>query len=1748
MYSGGYRGYGSGYDGGSGSGAGRKQKFAKQGSFVSDGGGRKPKLARQGSLVSNGGPVIKRSGSRFYGKTWWSDRFLNAFEGIDFANRLPRGVTYSRNGSCSGIRIEKGGHVKAEVQGSDRYPYKVALQFEDLSKYESKIQEVVQKKGQLVLSKILNGELPEFLDEDLKNIGIALFPSQWNEVKATCSCPDSAVPCKHLAAVIYLVSANIDKDPFTVFEIHNFDLRSCLGAVVASTAGSLSGEAASSSAAVASSSSQDASKSSGGTRVRVNALPVLVDIFDTPAMDDGVRDDGAVGSVAELARSLNLPAIPDLETQICDSMLRKQPLFFRKNEKDDFREVLRIFYKHWKKLETLCCMSPPSSSPPKPLLKAVKTLERVQPVLDARGSCHRIDYEFHGPLVGGSRENLFGEDSASACGGVSASACDSVSDGFSDGLSEALDGPTTREFVSHAQAAAQEGQMLLETEQNAIHEWSLCDIVELLEKEILPSDLSQYCYDLQYLKCVVDYVLVLVHRAAAVPQLLKTRSVSGPSKNHVRWVPAMFCPEVAAAHAKLAKALPRNLIRYGISHDRGATGERQLIPNSETALSYLVAEIVEKILPHGDPTKFDQLEGFSSDDPRLPKPLRKYIGSPVLSLFFGTSRGGTDHFTDPKNPKHFELKAVPQSIHVWLSRLFLAATEKNRLRVLVKRYPKDPDHFALAVEVERRARAKSAGSKNELSSTSACQLTQKPVCHPLQTFLKLKSVSEDEKLDVIAMVEVLNENIPGFEQLHLEFASRGSDSQEQQPGEEGASAADSSHDVQTFHYSEFGEVLMKAVPALESLGVHVVLPRSLRNRAVRPRLRLSVSSSADKTKKTSGVASLTTDAIFDWKIALGDKELTLEEFQAMVKKQKGMVKYLDQFILLDPNEATALAKLLAKEISAKTLSNHEKLRLMLGAGLVGRDDVQVHVDAKLRELMRKKLALSSGGNQPLYARPMIESCLKEIVDLLEGNIVPELLRYPCLHDSQTFDVQELDGTRRTEREAVVCKMHVKHFGREQPLQIEFALDSTFKGLTGAQRDKESWVPNAMTRVPMSPGNPPMMNLPVQRIVDAVEPLIQACSSRSSVSREIPASAWAGFSDEELSLAFHQVRDATANEIPKEQAGVKYGELKEVVDIARADPDIQPLSESGDTGGKEKETMEETEVPANLQAILREYQVRGFRWLAHNCAQGLGCVLADDMGLGKTIQVIALILHLKGQADGSGVEPPALKRRKTKDSSSFAEKAAACPVLVICPKSLLENWAAELQKFAPSLRVSKFHGFTAKQSVDLTADVVLTSPALTRSAANLEKLRRGGQNDKLWHLLVLDEAQCIKNTGSAQAAGVKGIKALNYIAMSGTPVENQLLEYYSIFDFVMKGYLAKNASEFQREFGKPIEKDRDKAKLEKFLRMTGPFLLRRLKTDKTVIKDLPAKVYTDHKVSLSKEQAALYQNVVDMSLKTVQESDGSSMQRRGYVLKMITNLKQVVDHPELYLQVAAGKPGRRASARASPQTVATAQPLASIGVVTPEDDGAAAAPLAAVPPVTDRDGYRVTAGNVAEEAARSGKTEALFEILTEVIASDEKALIFTQYASMGFLLAQLLSEKFLQAVPFFHGGLSMKARSDMVAGFQSPKSRTAFLILSLKAGGIGLNLTAATHVVHYDHWWNPAVEDQATDRAYRIGQTKKVFVHRLLSSGTMEEKVFEMMSRKRDLQNLTVKNAESSITDMTAHQLEALVMLDLNGPP
>ncbi len=513
---------------------------------------------------------------------------------------------------------------------------------------------------------------------------------------------------------------------------------------------------------------------------------------------------------------------------------------------------------------------------------------------------------------------------------------------------------------------------------------------------------------------------------------------------------------------------------------------------------------------------------------------------------------------------------------------------------------------------------------------------------------------------------------------------------------------------------------------------------------------------------------------------------------------------------------------------------------------------------------------------------------------------------------------------------------------------------------------------------------------------------------------------------------------------------------EAIRLAIRDPYIDGFSDAPDLERvyealREGQSRVVLGAPGRMTGALRPYQLRGYSWMAFLTSLGFGACLADDMGLGKTVQTLALVQHHRDMGD---------KR----------------PVLLVCPTSVLENWRVEVARFFPGMRTYLHHSRGRARGEDFrreaaNAAMVLTSYALLqRDASFLQEMD--------WVGVVLDEAQNIKNPDAQQARATRNLKSEWRVALTGTPIENHVGDLWSIMEFLMPGMLGSRRR-FRDEYVKPIQESRDTVLMDTLKRQVGPLIMRRMKTDREIVPDLPDKIESKVFCALKKEQARMYADVTSELERELGRASG--IQRKGIVLSALTKIKQLCDHPAL-----VAKDGDHSS-------------------------------------------------------ARSSKLERMLSLAGEMFATGDKALIFTQYVGMGEILKSQLQERFGREVLFLHGSVFKDVRDRMVRRFQESKG-PQFFVLSLKAGGVGLNLTGANHVVMYDRWWNPAVETQAIDRAYRIGQTRNVHVHVFCCNGTVEERIDELIERKKELASRVIDGYESWVTEMSDRELQKLLAL------
>ncbi|WP_262966976.1 DEAD/DEAH box helicase [Methylobacter psychrophilus] len=562
----------------------------------------------------------------------------------------------------------------------------------------------------------------------------------------------------------------------------------------------------------------------------------------------------------------------------------------------------------------------------------------------------------------------------------------------------------------------------------------------------------------------------------------------------------------------------------------------------------------------------------------------------------------------------------------------------------------------------------------------------------------------------------------------------------------------------------------------------------------------------------------------------------------------------------------------------------------------------------------------------------------------------------------------------------------------------------------------------------------------QQLVDAKVPLIYFRGQWMELDRD----------NMQDMLAFIQQQNTSVPELSVQELLKKLAEDADNFELDVHDSLAKMLAKLSDNS-----QLELIDNPAGLNAELRDYQKRGVAWLRYLENLGLNGCLADDMGLGKTMQVISLLV---------------MEREQTKPG----------PTLLIAPTSVIGNWQKEIEKFAPQLTTLIHHGSDREQAVNafkqrcLQHDLLITSYTLARKDSKL----LGALH---WHRVVLDEAQNIKNPKAAQTKAILKLNGDSRMALTGTPVENRLMDLWSIFNFLNPGYLGKQAH-FRKTYELPVQRDNDQRQSTILKRLIQPFILRRLKTDKAIIKDLPDKIDSKIYCNLSKEQASLYEVVVQDVVTQLEAAEG--IQRQGLMLSTLMKLKQICNHPMQFLQ-----------------------------------DGSAFTP------------------------ERSHKLERISEMLEEAMAQGDSVLVFTQFTEIGEHLERYLRKEKHYKTHYLHGGTPRNKRELMISDFQDPDTGPAVFILSLKAGGVGITLTQANHVFHFDRWWNPAVENQATDRAFRIGQKKNVFVHKFVTLGTLEERIDQMISDKQKMADSIVGNDESWLTKLDNQAFKELITLN-----
>ncbi|MCC7553840.1 MAG: DEAD/DEAH box helicase [Methanobacteriaceae archaeon] len=1187
-----------------------------------------------------------------YGKTWWGEKWLDAVEGVDFTNRIPRGKTYANTGKVYDIQINDN-IVTAKVEGNYAPYYKVTIMFKSFNRAEKEIIAELINNSSAILSGLLNNKLPENLHDELSNLGIELFPKSWDDINADCNCPDYAPACKHIAGLIYMISLEIDKDPFKVFKLHDCDLFSMIDHF------------------------EDVEDE------KVRKIKELSEVFKS-------KDDEII---SKKDSEFDFSKIPNLHDTTF-LMLESDPVFYEK----DFKAILSNFYKSISRFSKKLLINKHSinnSYNDFVLLKETKKDHLKNRDKD-------LDKSFTKKW---SNPHLWGEFKIN------------IDDNYK----------ISNVFISS------------EDKRKSPFTFKNNESLEILVLGFLVeinyySHINKFNENIKFLDLLLKFTIDIIKNQAIIPELYKTKDDS----YIIRWVPALYDKEIRNICENFYMEVPDDLVSF---NNHSISKKQSVI----SIISLLIKGILNKFSMYG-----------------ISQKLEKNLINPQFKLFLGSKE---------------KFKGDELLIDQWLSNFTL----KNRDYTLYLHVEEFDEDFTIDLKVK---------FDDELPKTVSKVISDKD-----------NYEITDKKLKILSDIYLIKEHLPEIE-----------------------NSLDFKKDIR-FNLDEFSEFFINILPLFDIMGISIILPKSLK-KIYTPKLVLNVQSTRD-IKNQKSYLSVKDIAKYDWKVAIGSKSYSKEEFEKLVEKSKGLVKIANEFVVLDENQAKSFIKKLDKVPS--NLNQNDLVQAILSGEL---DEAEVDIDNELKTLI--------------------------------------------------------------------------------------------------------------------------------------------------------------------------------NNINK----------KELV-----------------------------KVPKAVKANLRDYQKTGYSWLVQNINTGFGSILADDMGLGKTLQVLTTIMHFK--------EKDLLLKEK---------------VLVVMPSSLLFNWQREIRKFTPGLKSIIYHGNNRKFPKK-DYDIVLTSYGIIRK--DEEKFKK-----MKWFLIVIDEAQNIKNPLAMQTKSIKAIKSKHKIALSGTPVENRLSEYWSIFDFTNKNYLS-SPKKFMKKFIQPIEKERNSHALEIFKEITNPFILRRVKTDKSIINDLPDKVVNDVFCNLTVKQSAIYQETLNSLMETIDANEG--INRKGMIFKLINSLKQICNHPSQFIK------------------------------------------------------------NKKPEIEDSGKMEALINILDNILASDEKVLIFTQYVQMGEIIQELIEKHFNTKALFLHGSLTRTKRDKIVAEFQNNSQKKIFII-SLKAGGTGLNLTAAQNVIHYDLWWNPAVENQATDRAYRIGQKENVMVYRFISSGTFEEKINKMIKEKSELSELAVSSGEKFITEMGDKELKNILKL------
>ena len=1660
-----------------------------------------------------------------YGTTWWGQKWLDSLKGIDFSNRIPRGLSYARNDRVFGVKIDKDkGTIVARVVGNYTPYYTVTLQFERVS--EEKKTEFIDTavRDLSVISKLTNRELDPKLCDIADQCGIKLFPTSWKDIDMRCTCPDWAVPCKHIAAVIYTVSVLIDANPELIFDLIGIDLKAEFEArhlfddddtsekwetpsfdrlyhealITPNQLKSIAAEQHFDLNLVAVS-NEDA-------QLLYRAPNLIVYNQDEIILDPKLRNNMSSLSVVQNKAQNSLEALMEQRQEVAtlqakmqskdDDLKNLERMCQMINNKPGRRSprdnaILSLYENSQKELQNL----------KDDLLAEIKKSDLLQADYDnAMSEVERIQQQNQGSIENYVQclqdQLILGYDVETEAATLKAEA-----------EAAAAAQATADQYAANAAANAQ-----LISDLDAIDSGDDVDIEAETEA-----------------KSAVQVQEAAVVASVEEPAKPKKRGRKSKAEKEAEAAAAAAAATAAAATAAAATAAAAT----------AATAANEPLKPSDAAMVQIsTGEVLQMRRYQGSLEALENLTYVPVPD----------LGDSIISLFTENSAGFTKGKLRARVATYIDKAAA-----------MAAAQLKERTDRDFVSFDFESTKDAIAASVELAATARPSP---KLRSRAALDVGQG---------LCAKQFSRDAICDqgyfahlplfYLNQQGMLVQNVPFNVTVYARSAERHSVLTMMPPK---SSRVSQDNSFSSGLYDMFsGFIKNTNVLNEQSSEINIlyclwfIASNLVRSRAVMPQLYLNY----EGKMQCRWIPATVSTEIRDLVTKVG---LALQGYEHFLFNRLDRQYYLNPLFLGEVALSTFIQSYLswAFEDTSHGDADIDDLKVLFKGESAARDSMEIDEQGlcyRLENWMAPlntrnlnyipvlrfiDLGVEEDYEDTIFAdlEDEINESAKDTASLMDDNIaefVTSGKRNILMDDDEADDAAD----NAADNETGIGEEEDKAFANSRGVGMELGFmgfpseimdeleECGFVDSTGfvplrhiiAENSFETMRQECLRTLSRLSSLAPSLN----RVFDtkynvAVIPLEELYSTISTAQKALqligvrlvipkslrkflnPSSAMKldvsdtnvkSFVDLQALMSFTWQlaigeRPITSNEFNMLMANA--GQIVRFNDsFVYADPDLLRKIQDKYNSLKSKkpdgcdiltalltgefedsEVLVSEELKATLKSLLKEkkvdlpkglnpeiqlrpYQVRGYEWLLRNADIKVGSILADDMGLGKTLQVITAMLKLK------------------EDGQLTPER----PALVVVPTTLLTNWEHEINKFAPDqFKVFTYYGGARVEIDKVEADIILTTYGTARS-------RIKDLTSREYSLLVIDEAQAIKSIRTAVNKALREVKADSFIAMSGTPVENRLLEYFSILDFVNRG-LFGSAERFKTDFARPIELNHDADAVGRFKRLTAPFIMRRLKTDKSVIRDLPEKVITDQYCTLTPNQVALYQAVVESKMKVISECTGpeSSNIRRALVLSMIQDLKSVCNSPSQY------------------------QPKNP--KYSPED---------------------------------SGKVERLYELLSDITDANGKALIFTQSVVMGKFLQDLIAKKFQRKPNFLYGALSRTERASMVDQFQNDNT-DRFLLLSLRAAGTGLTLTAANHVIHYDLWWNPAVENQATDRAYRIGQKQAVQVYRFICANTFEERINAMINSKRDLADMTVVTGESWIGNMSNRQLTDLFSL------